>query len=355
MNHHPYDYLIIGQGLAGSVLAVQLIGRGKRVLVLDQPEANMCSTVAAGIFNPVTTGRAMKQTWRAPELFSSLDAFYREAEVLTKSKFLYQKTIYRPFETIAEQNEWMAADMKSKMFVGKVETHPVFDQYITNPFGGLVLKNGGYLNVRRFLSAVREYLMELNAFVSERFEESEMKIAGEGVQYRNLSASRVVFCQGFQSLESRYFSWVPIRTLKGEVLTIQADLPDDVIFNRGVYLVPDGSGTWKAGATYSHDTNPGTSADGRAELERRIANMLKIPYAVTGQSWGFRPTTPDRKPILGIHPEFHRLGFFNGLGTKGVSLAPYFAGVLISALENGVPVDKEVDIGRYNVLYCKSS
>jgi len=60
-----------------------------------------------------------------------------------------------------------------------------------------------------------------------------------------------------------------------------------------------------------------------------------------------RPTTPDRKPILGVHPQHAQAVVFNGLGTKGVSLAPYFSGVLAEALENDAPINKEVDIDRY--------
>jgi glycine oxidase len=45
-----------------------------------------------------------------------------------------------------------------------------------------------------------------------------------------------------------------------------------------------------------------------------------------------------------------RLIIFNGLGTKGVSLAPYFSDILVRQLENGVPLTKEVDVTRFKVL-----
>lgn len=80
------DYILVGQGLVGSALALQLIKRNKKILVIDQPFANASSRVAAGLFNPIT-GRHMIKTWMADTLFPYFHAFYREAEVLTNSKF----------------------------------------------------------------------------------------------------------------------------------------------------------------------------------------------------------------------------------------------------------------------------
>src|SRR6478609_6743743 len=100
------DYLIIGQGLAGSCLALQLLKRGKCVFVFDEPEKNRASLIAAGLFNPVT-GKLMTKTWKADKLFDYLHSFYPEAEEFLKSKFYYPFPLYRPFISIEEQNEWM--------------------------------------------------------------------------------------------------------------------------------------------------------------------------------------------------------------------------------------------------------
>ena len=86
----------------------------------------------------------------------------------------------------------------------------------------------------------------------------------------------------------------------------------------------------------------------------RLQGVVHFPYEVIGQEWGLRPTTPDRRPILGQHPENPGVWTLNGLGTKGVSLAPYFADVLIRSMENGEALNKEVDIERYKSLYWTS-
>ena len=58
MNRTP-DFLIIGQGLAGSLLAWELIKRKQQVIIVDNGEIN-ASQVAAGLINPVTGMRFVK-------------------------------------------------------------------------------------------------------------------------------------------------------------------------------------------------------------------------------------------------------------------------------------------------------
>ncbi|HBA65740.1 MAG TPA: FAD-dependent oxidoreductase, partial [Methylococcaceae bacterium] len=53
------DFLIVGQGLAGSLLAFELIQRNAQVMVVDDGREN-ASEVAAGLINPVTGIRLVK-------------------------------------------------------------------------------------------------------------------------------------------------------------------------------------------------------------------------------------------------------------------------------------------------------
>jgi glycine/D-amino acid oxidase-like deaminating enzyme len=145
--------------------------------------------------------------------------------------------------------------------------------------------------------------------------------------------------------------------LKGETLTISLPEELETIFNRGVYIVPTrGNKSFMVGATYHPgDTTPQTTVSGRNELEEKLKDLINIPFVITHQNWGMRPTTPDRKPILGPHPELKNLIIFNGLGTKGVSLAPYFSGLLSDWLEGRGEIPQEVNIERFKSLYSKFS
>lgn len=341
-----FDYIIVGQGLAGSCLALQLIKQKKRILIIDVYTENTATQVAAGLFNPIT-GRNMLKTWKADELFPYLHTFYKEAERITGKKFFNPMPLYRPFISVEEQNEWMGKSLNAELaaYIDTVHTAPVQSSLVKNDFGGLTLKQCGYLDTVTFTQAVRNYIQQHGEVIEDSFVENALAIQADYVEYKNYRASKIIFCQGIEALNSKLFSWLPIRPLKGETLTIQTQTEVSVIYNRGVYVVP---GRWRVGATYQkNDTTPAVSEGARTELVDKLNELISFPYEITAQTWGMRPTTPDRKPIVGSHPQHARAIFFNGLGTKGVSLAPYFSNVLAAWLENNVPINKEVDIERY--------
>ena len=152
------------------------------------------------------------------------------------------------------------------------------------------------------------------------------------------------------------FNWLPVIPLKGETLTLQSDVPSSTIINRGVYALPLPKKKWRVGATYNfNDHSPTITESSRRELEEKVNAITQFPYTIINQHWGIRPTTPDRRPLLGEHPEKKSVFILNGLGTKGVSLAPYFSMILIRLTEKQVPVNKEVDIERYKSVYSNSS
>lgn len=348
------DYIIVGQGLAGSATAVQLLKRNRKILVIDQPAWNSSSRIAAGLVNPVT-GRKMVKTWMADVLFPYLHQFYRDVEERTGARFFYSLPLYRPFISIEEQNEWMSksAEPGYVAYIDKVLTASSLP-YVKDAFGGLMLKQCGYLDTTSYITAVQKWIDRDGIFLNENFDPQQLTMDPEGVRYKNFSGRKIIFCQG--SFPNEMFSWLPLRPLKGETIRIKTDVSNTVMINRGVYMVPGGlPGEWRVGATYDFKSNaPGTTPEARLELEEKMRELTDFPFECIGQEWGLRPTTPDRRPMLGSHPEFPAMVIFNGLGTKGVSLSPYFSEVLVHWFENKIPLNKEVDIERYKSLYWTS-
>jgi glycine oxidase len=339
------DYLIVGQGLAGSAVALQLQKIGRRIVVIDNRSANSSSRIAAGLFNPIT-GKKMVKTWKADIVFPYLHEFYRQAETLTSERFFYPMPLYRPFLSVEEQNEWVVKAVEPA-YIDYVE-HVSLNEKVSgihNPFGGLLLKQCGFLDTRRYIEAVKNVLKEQSSLLEDEVQFDALEI-GEKIRYKNITASKLILCTGVD--KNKYVEWLPIRALKGETLSIRTNLSRDVIVNRGVYMVPTEDGAWRVGSTYNfQDKTPGSTSAGRQELEENIKDLLALPFEVTDHQWGFRPTTPDRRPIIGAHPANSSVIIFNGLGTKGVSLAPYFSEVIVHWLEKEGSINKEVDIDRF--------
>jgi glycine/D-amino acid oxidase-like deaminating enzyme len=260
--------------------------------------------------------------------------------------------LYRPFANIKEQNEWMgkSSDIPYKNYIAHLSAKSCFDGEVNDPIGGITLTQTGYLDTQKYLGAVREYLEARAAFKKEGFDADKLVIGENGVTYDNVTAKKIIFCQGVQNASNPWFRYLPVIPLKGEFLTVQSRWKKDVILNRGVYMVP-GSQTdeWRVGSTYNrNDEFPGITSWARRELMEKLGDIFRLQYTITGQYWGVRPTTPDRKPVIGMHPEYKSLIIFNGFGTKGVSLAPYFSEVLIRWVGNEGTINKEADVTRFN-------
>jgi glycine oxidase len=348
------DYIIVGLGLSGAAIAWQLMSRGRSVAVFDVAADNQASSQAAGLFNPVT-GKLMSKTWMADQLFPSLHAFYSGVEKTCDAKFYHPVPIYIPFRTVEEQNDWVGSDKDPFMnqHVSEVRDRATFADIISDDLGGVLLKTGGYLHVSTYLDCIRRKLEGLNR-LRGRFDPLKLRVTTDFAEYEDLRAGHVVLCEGLHSKKNPLTGWLPLHSLKGETLNISLDRELQVVFNRGIYVVPAGSNRYKVGATYERTDISGVTARGRKDLEERLCSLLRIPFTVTGQNWGLRPTTPDRRPILGALPGHQNVSVFNGLGTKGVSLAPYFSNVLADNLEHGAQIAPEVNISRFYALSSKS-
>lgn len=352
-----FDYIIVGGGLAGSVLAFELDHRKKKVLLIGNTY-NHSSSVAAGLFNPIT-GKILSKTWQAEEIFKQLYHFYLLAEEKTNKHFFHPMPIYRPFLSIEEQNEWMgkSADPEWSVFIDKIHLKSAGWKGIKDDFGGLLLKQTGFLDTNAFMAAIRNHFAQKNQFLEATVDFNKLNITSDSVIYDQYRGEKIVFCEGTHVSQNPYFNWLPVRTLKGETLSVQTDLPENAIINRGIYGVPIESGVFKLGATYeTRDLSPSITSKGLEELREKFMDIISLPYSVVNQDWGYRPTTPDRRPIIGEHPDYKNVIVENGLGTKGVSLAPFVAKHLGEFLVNGLRSHTydAMDVSRYYSLYWKA-
>ena len=350
------DYLIIGQGIAGTVLSRTMLAHGKEVHVVDNAEPFSASRVAAGLFNPIT-GHRMVKTWRADALFTFLATFYRQFELKLGHKFYYPTPIYRPFGSIGQQNEILAdlADPPFAPFVRRGRPAELYSQFVRDPFGGLELRQSGYVDVQTMLLVWQQHLAAAGRYTQADFAESELRLGNGQVQWRDITARKVIFCRGHHDQQSLWWGPLPYRPVKGEIVWVKFQGRNfSSIVNRGCWVLPTHQPNstheriYKVGATYDwKELNVQPTLAARQELTAKLGELISVPYEVVGQQAGIRPATADRKPFIGLHPEHPEVGIFGGLGAKGVSLAPFFAHQFYQFLELGGPLEPVVDIRRY--------
>ena len=346
------DYIIVGQGLAGSLIAYELLLRNKKILVYDLPEDNHSSSVAAGLFNPVT-GRRFVKTWKADSLFPYLHDFYPEAERILKSKFFYRLPLYRPFIDLQEQNKIIpdvnGTEEDTYMIGANFESKVL---RIDIKLGGVHVQSAGFLDIPVFIDSVRKRIRECGKYFNHQFVEENLTLTAEAIQYGEVTTEKIIFCNGVRASNSRLFGWLPFRPVKGELIFATISPPFEFIYNRNLFVLPFKNEIHKVGSTYDWeriDSIP--TEEGKKSLENKLNAILDVNFKTINHIAGVRPATKDRRPFIGRHPQFKNIGIFNGLGSKGVSLGPYFAGKFIESLESNTEIEFEANIKRYNSLY----
>ncbi|GAB3286318.1 NAD(P)/FAD-dependent oxidoreductase [Hymenobacter tenuis] len=350
------DYLLIGYGIAGATLAAELQRRGRHVLVLDTPQPDSASRVAAGLMNPVA-GKRFALAWRAAELLPAAGAFYRQLEQRFNQQFFFELPILKLFSSVAEQNTMLArsADQPWQDFVEDAtgELPPLAG--VRQEMGGLHIRRGGYVLVEELLSALTAEGLREGWLRHETFDWAALvpDPAGGHIYANKVHAQHVVCCEGAAAIHNPFFHWLPLTPNQGEVLDVECTgLPANYVLNKGAYVVPLGAHRFRVGATYRWPPfAAGITPEARQELSQRLAEMTDQPFRVVGQRAGVRPAVRDRKPLVGTHPEVPGVHIFNGLGSKGVMMAPRLAQVLSDWLENDVEPWPEVNIRRYFTLY----
>ena len=342
-----YDHLIIGQGIAGSVLALTLLKRGKNILVIDDDHISHSSLVAAGLVNPIVPKR-LTPTWKAGELIPFAQVFYREAEQLLNASFYHDREMVKPFGDENEKQFWQkqaGGEMQEYLSDEVTEFLPGF---FYNEQGCGSIKQVANLDTAAFLKAVKDHLVSKNAYMQDKFDHDRLTVSN-GISYKDVPAKHITFCEGYLATANPYFRGLPLALTKGEVITVKIKgLDMHTVVNKGVFVLPLGNELFKVGATYRwNNMNEETTADARAELVQKLEKILKVPYEIIDQKAGVRPTVKDRRPLIGIHPEHSPVSIFNGLGSKGVMIAPYYAQHFSDHLYHNLPLDPEVDIARF--------
>lgn len=341
------DNLIVGQGLAGTVLAWHLGEAGESVLVLDESQPDTASRIAAGLITPIT-GQRLVPSWRFAEFWPKAVAFYRRVEAQTGAKFFREVPMVRLFQDEAERERVSRSSTLESDVSVRFPELLVNDSDFHNPWGGFEM-TGGQLDVPTFLQVSKRWLEETNSYRAGQLQlPDDLEIHPQGVRVPrwNTEAKRVIFCQGFAARENPWFDGVPFDPAKGEILTVRVPgLAEQRVVHCGIWLAPLGEELFRVGATYNRDRWDDTpTSTGQAEISARLQAVLKRPFEVVEHHAAVRPIVVGRHPVIGVHPQFPQLGYFNGLGSKGSLQAPFIAEQFANFLRGEGEIENALDL-----------
>jgi glycine/D-amino acid oxidase-like deaminating enzyme len=327
---------------------------GLSFLVIDEERPATASRAAAGLINPVT-GRRMVKTWMIDELLP----FVREAYGVDPgaagggngSGFIRPVSVVDFFPTAQMRLAFLGRYAEDPQYLRLPADEHSWDAYFHYELGYGCIEPCYLVDIQRLLGEERKKMVELGVLRAEQFELSGLVVEGGGVRYRDVEARWVIFCDGIGSSQNAYFSRLPFAPNKGEVLVVEIPelaLPDAVVFKKGMSIIPWKEGLYWVGSSYEWSfEEPGPTKAFRERTEAVLKDWLRAPFRTVEHMASVRPATLERRPFVGLHPLYPAVGILNGMGTKGCSLAPYFARQLVELLVSGDPVRADADIGRF--------
>lgn len=409
------DVLIVGQGICGTFLSWWLERAGVSFLMIDEQRPFTASKAAAGLINPVT-GRRIVTTWMIDELLPFAQTAYRQIEETLGISCMEPVGVVDFFPTAQMRLAFLKRHEEDSSYLQLPADEHSWDAFFRYELGYGVISPCYLVDLPGLLAASRKRLVEKGVLLEEKFSREELIVeegpaaadgaresrggAGQdgvdgeapgrvekGIRYRDIYARRVVFCDGIESIANPYFSRLPFAPNKGEALIVE--IPElggaerwaategggsaggragreagdgevdgqgggGYVFKKGMSLAPWKEGLYWVGASYEWAfDNPDPTEIFRARTEAVLKEWLKVPFRTIEHIASVRPATLERRPFVGFHPLYPAVGILNGMGTKGCSLAPYFAYQLVKALTKGSTIRPDADIRRFSGILSR--
>lgn len=349
--------LIVGQGISGTWLSYFLQKENQSFLVIDDHAPHASSRLSAGIINPVT-GRRHVAVWMADELLPYVRNIYTTLGQELNIHAISQKDIIDFFPNPQMRLSFEQRVNEDNQYVSLKENENQFHHSFQYDFGFGKIAPCYTVHLQNILPAWRSRLKKNNQLLEEKFNIADLKIHKHQVNYKNITADKIIFCDGNAGTTNPWFRLLPFAPNKGEALILEIpDLPPTHIYKKGMVLVPLATPhLWWLGASYQWSFTHELPTDAfKTQAESTLKNFLKLPYKIVDHICGIRPATLERRPFVGLHPVHSQIGILNGMGTKGCSLAPYFANQLTQHLVHHTPILPDADIKRFSSLLTRNA
>ncbi len=308
--------LIVGQGLAGTALGLELEHAGVPFVIASDGHARAASMAAAGLVNPVQGQRFVK-VWRVEELLPLAERWYREAGTALGAELWHPLQLRRLFA-----NDTEAARAARKLASGELTglASALADGE------GLRIHGAAWVDLPALLTRAAQRWRARGVLREARVTREDLQADAAGVTWQGERFGAVVLCVGAGTLVREFFPELRFEAAKGEIVHVSgAELPVGHAVSGGKWAIADAPGQARVGATYEHGVEDWAPTAAAREVLLEAARAL-VPgnLAVRAQRVGVRVSLPDRLPVAGWRDGV-RIGVFGALGSKGTLFAPWMA------------------------------
>lgn len=348
------DYIIVGQGICGTMLSWQLQQAGKSVMVIDDAQPHTATKIASGVINPVT-GRRMVRTWEIETIMPFAVDSYRTLEKVLNVPLIRQCNILDFHPTPQMMLAFGERLPEEKEYLRIPDNKEALAQWFHFHFGVGEINPCWLVDLNALLHHWREQLKTSQQLLDEWFDWKDAIVKPDAVHYKGIEARALICCEGTAGFHNPYFHLLPYAPNKGQAIIAEIrELPSVNIYKQGINLVPWQQDLWWVGSTFEWnftDLNP--SVDFRRKVDIQLQQWLKLPYSIVDHVASERPANMERRPFAGMHPIHRNIGLLNGMGTKGCSLAPYFAYQLAMFLCEGKTITPAANVQRFTRILSR--
>jgi thiazole synthase len=365
------DILIIGGGVIGLAIALELKLRGAAVTVVSRDFKQASTLAAAGMLAPqaeeLPDGAMLDLCMRSRKLYPE---WIRKLEQLTGVSTGYcpcgiLAPVYTTSESSQTENKHGETVPKTAIWLNQDAIHLSQPGLGSDVVGGWWYPEDAQVDNRALAQGLRLAAQELGIDIREGVEVEAIEQQNSLVRQVRTSAGE--FQADHYVLATGAWSNallpIPIRPKKGQMLSVQVPegkrqpLPlQRILYGSEIYLVPRRDGRLLIGATvedvgFSPHNTPASIHTLLREAIRLYPELQD--WSIQECWWGFRPATPDELPILGSS-SVENLTLATGHYRNGILLAPVTAMLIADSIEKQ-RFDPLLEHFRCNRFYTKSS
>jgi len=361
MTQAGHDILVVGGGIMGLAMALELHQQGASVAILSRDFAAAASHAAAGMLAPRAEGippgpmldLCLASLKRYPDWVAKIEALtgqsvgYWPSGILAP-RFQAPDASSQPADQRSQENQAVQESTQGQWLTAEALAHyqPGLGAGVKGAFW---YPEDGQVNNQALVKALRTAVLDLGVTLHEGVGATALRQSQGRIervctaQAGDFQADHIVLAAGAWSHD---LLPVPVFPKKGEMASLRVPPAlgtvqplQRVLFGENIYIVPRQDGRIVLGAT-SQEVGfaPGNTAAGVNQLlANAIALLPWLADCTLEQTWwGYRPATPDERPILGPGPAAN-LTLATGHYRNGILLAPITAHLISETLARRTP------------------